>query len=650
VTFAVRTITRSAAGTDIVHRPQRFDIDSLTIGRGADCEIRLPDLAVSLRHARLRQTAPDRVSVESLGSEPFEADGRFTTRAELSLAANPKLIFGSHVLTLAAGTEDEAVLVDVTRQEGAPEAAADKNEEKIFSLAGAVKFGKRPMAWILAVLILALCLVWPVAAFVGKANRTIHADQQWSTGPLSHGHAFLGRNCQACHVKALVAVRDETCLACHRATANPETARQIAAAEKSWGGPEKVSLVHEHAEHARLLRAAPAPHGAADVIRAAFERTFNHGRDRCASCHLEHLADAPVKGTTAPQPPLRSEPVLNNTYGCADCHTKMRRRLGSTKLRDAPNWRHHPEFRPLIARTPIGMSAPVLDRISLVQQPIDYTGLTFSHRQHLSASGGVARMASGLGHAPGGLACADCHRPDRSGKGFLPVEMTRDCASCHSLGYAPGPDGAPRLLPHGHVDKVIATLEGYGGAAAAPAERRGPPGFLERLGLAFGMRPHAAVSGATSTRVRALFAPKGLCSECHATVAPSDPASLDFKVRPVHLTDRFLPRGAFDHSIKAHRLDAAGAPACESCHKASDSEQASDVMLPRVGECATCHGKSRERTVAAASADCAECHSFHAPGEATPKKDRAPPAPAMADLAGASPTPRRLASSDSGRF
>jgi hypothetical protein len=637
VTFAVRTITRSATGGDIVHRPQRFEADEVVIGRGSDCDIRLADLAVSLRHARLGSTTPGRVLVESIGSEPFEAAGKFTTRAELNLADSPKLAFGSHVLILSAGASPEEgdVLVDVTRLESAPEGASAANEDKIFSL-GKSGFGKRPIAWTLAILGLALCLAWPIVGFVTHVNRHIHADQQWSTGPLSRSHAFLNKNCQACHVKALVSVRDDTCLSCHRATSNAETARQTAANERSWGGPAKITLIQEHAEHERLLRAAPLPHDFIGQVKAVFERQFNHGGDRCASCHLEHLADAPVKGVAAASPALplpRAIPVLRNVYSCTDCHARLRRHLGSTVLRDAPDWRHHPEFRPLITRSPIGFSQPSFDRISLVQQPTDYTGLIFSHKTHLSTTGGVARMAAGLRIAASGMACANCHRPDKSGKGFAPVEMVRDCSSCHSLAFAPGDGSGPRMLPHGHADKVVATLRSYYGEGGVPggAAGRQPPGFLAHLTMMFSAR--AADTSATAGRIRALFAPRGLCSECHTTVAPTDAGSLDYRVKPIHQTERFLPWGAFDHSVPEHKRDAAGRPTCDSCHKAPDSDAATDVMLPRIAECASCHGKTKTQTMTAASADCAECHSFHAPGMTTPgRRNVATAAPAMRDF------------------
>ena len=632
MTFAVRSITRSATGEDIVHRPQIFDVSELTIGRGADCEVRLPDLAVSLRHATLRQSGPGRVSLASIGREPFDAEGRFTTSADLNLATGPKLIFGSHMLTLGLGP-DGSVLVDVTRLESAPEEAAAVNENRIFSLAGS-GFSKRPFAWTLVALGLALCLILPIAAFATHSNRHIHADQQWSTGPLSKSHAFLAKNCQACHVKAFVSVRDETCLACHQASKDPAVLARVADTERGWGGPEKVALVMDHAEHDRLGRAAPLPGDAVGKIKAVFARTFGHPNDRCASCHLEHLADAPVKtpaGTPSPPQP-RPVPVLRATNSCAGCHAKLRESLGATALRDTPDWRHHPEFRPLTARTPMGGSQPRLTRISLVEHPSDYSGLIFSHQSHLSTTGGVARMAAGLKFAGGALACADCHRPTRDGTGFLPVDMTKDCAACHSLAYGRAANGAPLLLPHGHADKVVATLQGGGFLGSASETDRRPPGFLAQLGRFVTGRGAERAPPADAARIRALFAPKGLCVECHAAIAPADPSSLDYRIVPINQTVRYMPWGDFNHDVPEHQRDAAGKPNCESCHRAPDATASSDLLLPRIAECASCHGKTKEKVGAAAPAECKECHSYHNPGMATPHAPRAPPKTAAVAL------------------
>ena len=142
-------------------------------------------------------------------------------------------------------------------------------------------------------------------------------------------------------MKAFVSVRDEACLSCHQASRNPQTARQVAANEAAWGGPTMVSLVHDHAAHDLLRDAAPPPRDVNGKVQAAFRMGFNHPNDRCASCHLEHLADAPLKtaapGGPAAPPKPHPTPVLRMTNEAArDCHDKLRERLGTTTLRDVP--------------------------------------------------------------------------------------------------------------------------------------------------------------------------------------------------------------------------------------------------------------------------------------------------------------------------
>jgi hypothetical protein len=632
VTFTVRTVTRRPGREDIVHRALVFDQETLSIGRGQGCDVRLTDLAVDLRHAVVRDVGDGEIAAEATGGAPFRLAGSPVRTTRLRLADAPSLAFGSHVLTFTTGEAPGEVLVAVTRAPGAPEPAAAANEDRIFRL-GAAGPGKRSMAWALALLGLALFLAWPIGGFVARQNRHIHADQSWSSGPLSRSHAFLAGDCQACHVKAFVAVRDEACLACHRRSDDPATRRAVAGVEAAWGGPRQVILIRDHAAHDRLLQAVPPPRDPVGRVAGMFRAVFDHGDDRCAACHLEHLADAPAKaGAAAPTP--GATPVLRPTQDCQACHANLRERLASTVLRDTPDWRRHPDFRPLVTLPPLGPEPPRLERADLGPAISSYSGLVFSHQTHLSATGGVARMAMGLRRAQGALACADCHRPDASGRSFAPIEMVRDCSACHSLAYAPGPNGAPHLLPHGDPAGVVALLEAQETGGGRPdralsADRR-PPGFLSRLGDWLLNRPAGEPTAAVSARIGALFAPRGLCAECHAPVTPAQAGSLDYRIVPIRQIERHLPHGAFDHSVRAHRLDAAGRPACGGCHGAATTERADAPMLPGLAKCAACHGETRAKTWAPASADCAECHAFHAPGEATPRHDRrSPGAPAI---------------------
>ncbi|HTH28567.1 MAG TPA: hypothetical protein VL918_08880, partial [Sphingobium sp.] len=49
---------------------------------------------------------------------------------------------------------------------------------------------------------------------------------------------------------------------------------------------------------------------------------------------------------------------------------------------------------------------------------------------------------------------------------------------------------------------------------------------------------------------------------------------------------------------------------CESCHGASRSDKASDLLLPDLKSCRTCHGG--EGSGAKVATGCALCHNYHA--------------------------------------
>ena len=102
MTLVLRQVTRRVSGAEIV-REKVLPTDVARIGRGADCEIRLPDLAVSLHHATLTLTGHGQVSVVSTGREPFGVDDRFVTRTDIDVSRAPRLTFGDHILTLSPG-------------------------------------------------------------------------------------------------------------------------------------------------------------------------------------------------------------------------------------------------------------------------------------------------------------------------------------------------------------------------------------------------------------------------------------------------------------------------------------------------------------------------------------------------------------------
>ena len=610
--FSVHQVTRRATGGEIA-RTRTLETDAPVIGRGAECDIHLPDLAVDLRHARLTTRAGGIVVIEALGGLGFEVDGRFTRLAELNPAKGADVVIGRYRLAFSL-TEPDEVRISVSSASGAADTPSGAADTALFA-PRAVFLGRRPLAWALGLTVLLACLAIPTALFfLGQGHRTIQVDQQWTSGPLSTSHAFLQNNCQACHVKAFVAVRDDACLSCHAAK---PTAAQLAAApdkKRADGGPPPI-LIRAHAPAARLRAGAPLPSDLSRRLTAWLDGAVNHPNDRCASCHVEHV---PLlhHGTTPPILP-RPIPLLKTVNSCADCHQSLRSRLPKTALADTPSWVAHPEFRPLV---PVAYSGGkvVTHRVNLAQTSATFTGLIFSHRVHLLAGGGVARLAVELGTSRGyggALGCAACHHADATGRGFVAVTMERDCRGCHTLAVARTATGV-RTLPNGSVEKLIAFVRSFSTGTTAPATKRvevdrrrpGEPVSVSTEGV--GGKAQSSTARMAEV-LRASAAPGGSCAFCHVISSPPL-GSIVFVVAPVPQLSRHLPAGAFDHGLTPHHQDARGRATCGTCHAAQRADAARDLILPSIQRCAACHGN--RRALAPGLSNCEECHGYHEPG------------------------------------
>lgn len=306
--------------------------------------------------------------------------------------------------------------------------------------------------------------------------------------------------------------------------------------------------VHEHAAPVRLAAAGEA--------------------GSCASCHVEHEGKVPLS-------PERQAI-------CSDCHGGLAQRLPDTALRDASDFSdHHPQFRPTVR----GRDGAML-RVSIDSRPTEYSGLNFPHKLHLSRTNGVARMAQTLKAEHGfgdALACRDCHRSDSDGAGFRPIEMERDCQMCHSLAFAQT-DGVVRMLRHGDAGQALAELRDYYLLNPATAPQFGP--VARRKPGAFDFR------AATPGPVRASRTIKAVCTECHAVDA----------AKPVALANRYFAKGWFDHAD--HKTES-----CTSCHAADRSGSATDVLMPGLATCRSCHGG--EDSASKVPSSCTMCHDYH---------------------------------------
>ena len=628
MSFIIRQVSRTADGREII-RPTTVQGVEIGVGRLSENEVHLADLAVEPRHAIIREPVPGRIEVESLSGLGFGLDGRTVTRATIEPAANgAELRFGSHLLRL--GAEDGAITVTVERVEALSDASEVKDQQTVFTLRGLVP-GKRISAYAFIALVLAAFLAWPVytyATYKGEKIRpqALHGDKSWTSGKLSKAHAGLENDCQACHTDAFVAVRDNACIACHSDSHNDR-------AVVTGPGPAGPSA-YAHAPTA-LMAASRGERDLGGRIKGYFKQAFNVPEGRCVECHTEHEGAGPM-------------PATRQAF-CSDCHDGLGERLQSAGFKssvgDATDFGlNHPQFRPLIlagydAANPVPfekrdarsggnallgwkMRRAVLDK-PLQQQG----GLKFTHAQHVSTSNGVAQMWRQVSPGQGaGMECQDCHRTDPSGTRYQPVRMETSCQACHSLSIQTV-GGTVRQLPHGQPEQVIADIRAFYGAAGSfrpsglPVARytRQRPGEAnaERRSADLA-RAAALMPGQADAMVRATFAPRGVCGECHNV---SSGGSDGVRIAPVAQPVRYLQNGWFDH--RPHEKLAVRAPegsrtyGCLDCHAADKSNNANDLLLPTLSDCQSCHtgenGATKARLVRSGTpSGCAMCHDYHA--------------------------------------
>lgn len=572
--FLICRISTTADGREIA-RTTPVDKEILTIGRAAENDIELQDLAVDPLHARIEQRDDRRIAIIAEGTLGFEVDGRTSRRADINSAKGAELRFGGHRIMVSRDDEGR-ILLTVQRVAALSEAAEDRDEAVAFSLRRMLP-GKRPTAWLLALGLLIAFLAVPIWGFFNRPaqdQRSVYAlkaDHNWSSGPLSQAHHALEGNCTACHQQAFVSVRDSSCTSCHKD-------------------------VHDHAPPRRLA-AARMPPALGGRVLASIARAFGKpGPGACVDCHNEHEGAGPMPPTAQ--------------AFCADCHGSLKRRLADSKIADAGDFgTSHPQFRPLVATIP--GDPPVMHRVSLDARPTDDSGLKFPHKLHLDPRGGVARMGQtlkarfGYGDA---LVCADCHMPSADGTRFVPVTMEKNCQGCHSLAFEKI-GGTVRTLRHGDTAQTIADLRAYF-RSTGPVRPINLGGNSRRLpGDRAEQAAQSVYAGAVATRatgadaaIKAVFAPRGACGECHVVTPPASPASDDWRITKVNQPMRYLMHGWFDHN--AHTTET-----CSSCHAASQSTRASDLLLPGIKSCRSCHGG--ETSASKVPSGCSMCHSYH---------------------------------------
>jgi hypothetical protein len=428
-----------------------------------------------------------------------------------------------------------------------------------------------------------LSLLLPVVALVWIALRSTAKDSRvYSSGRMSAAHAVLEKECAACHLQQSgtfsAKAADSACLKCHDGPAHHPVAKYVNASTSS------LTCATCHSEHRGRINIAAISNQA------------------CAQCHENRDVMARFPGIQSFE---RGHPEFDAIdSGDGD--------PGTVKLN------HAIHMKP-IRRGPNGPSVQLQcgdchrDGATIASWP--YAGAAYTAVNHAYSDRDDVRPIVSTGLPP--------RNPITGRELMVPVKFATACAACHSLTFDKRFDeGVPHDKPEVVRAFVVKKLQDY--IASHPNElrvMRDPSRDLTGKPLAPEMRiltPTQWVTERTADAEQLLW--RKTCKQCHAIdfTGKKQPARIaqseasDFakppnstkplpSIEPAKITLRWMPHAKFDHD--AHR-----GFSCASCHqKALSSTESSDVLLPGIATCRTCHAPGPDH----AESRCFECHTYH---------------------------------------
>jgi predicted CXXCH cytochrome family protein len=364
----------------------------------------------------------------------------------------------------------------------------------------------------------------------------------YSSGPLSKAHAFTEGKCEVCHV------RD--------------------------------AGFRAHVSGAACLACHDAPAHASATLPAP----------DCATCHREH------KG--------RVELAATADAFCVKCHADLPAveahpaRVGATASTGTAG----------IAPSVTGFPAGHPEFAAARPGALDPATIKFNHAVHMNVA---LRGPAG----PEKLECAGCHSPEiarvssqrKTRTGLMAsFNYEQQCARCHQLFFderidAPAPHDEPAVVRA----FVETSLRDYAGRHSDDIFKPDPP--PRRVPLNFPRLQEPPVRTPAEWVLRRTARAEALlwgraCRYCHdlspAQAGAAGPQALPV-VAHVNVRDQWMPKAKFDHA--PHLM-----VECVSCHSAEESRATSDVLMPVVETCATCHAPAR-----GAGSSCVTCHGYH---------------------------------------
>jgi hypothetical protein len=427
-----------------------------------------------------------------------------------------------------------------------------------------------------------LSFLLPLLALGWIADRTFSKDTRvYSSGRMSAAHAVLEKECASCHVQQAGAFSAKAaataCLACH-------------------DGP-----IH-HANETKSLpcSACHSEHRGRVNIHAASNQS-------CAECH----ADLKVNG--------RATVFGLHIYSFEDGHPQFSALREGARDPGTIRLNHAIHMKP-IRRDPNGPIV-ILECRNCHHLAAADADLMYADPKYRAANVSYKETDEVLPPQPGTLWTL---RPISGRELMAPVKFASACAACHLLTFDKRfDDGVPHDKPEIVHAFLVKKFREY--IAAHPAEvreQRDPNRDLTGKPMPPEVRiltPAQWVAERTAGAEKLLW--RKTCNQCHKltpfgkdslgrieqSVTGGDAgkaydASVELPyLAPANITLQWMPHAKFDHSAHTGFT-------CVSCHeKALTSTETSDVLLPGIATCQTCHAPGPDH----AESRCFECHTYH---------------------------------------
>ena len=562
--------------------------EALSIGRAASSKVYVPDPSIRLEHASIYRAEDGFLYLHAMGPVSVNQQLQTDCRLELgqTIAIGP---YSFHLDALEDGPQISAA--SLTLIYSLDEATTASGQDIVSQLQASNRAGffqRRWLAWSLACLVALFCAALPIwnayqladtpaePRLAAQTSAAGGLNTFWNPGRISSAHQNFGNACVQCHEKPFQRVADASCQACHT----------------SVGG----HIADPHLE----------------------QSTFNG--QRCASCHRDHQGRDSMKKVDA--------------LGCVGCHGDVKHYAATTSLPDIADFaKSHPAFRLSILQADAKSRGGKVERLAQTASLKNATGLKFPHDIHLAKVGIKSPQGPAASQGRVVLECSNCHALDAAGVRYAPVKMEQHCQGCHQL--AVDPQAPQRQVPHAKPALVaLAVRDIYASLAVDrfPAELVTVDTLLQRpRGQAVaGVSSSAGRWVDTQTQtalVSMLEKPKGVCLTCHQiTPQPRGPGgqggTSDWSIAPILFTQHWLPKSKFSHAQHKNAV-------CTDCHAATVSKDSSDILIPDIATCKTCHtGLHPDKNKVVSTCD--SCHSFHAElqhpifKEAAPQRESAP--------------------------